>query len=337
MDNLNRIIIGIENLNNSCYLNSVLQLLFNVEPLNNFLFNYNIIEPTKYEELLLFAYKNLLENIYSIGENTEEYIDNDNILESTQFKNILEKLFPYPLLNGQHDVHEILISIINIFHEGLKKNDIDLITDEKFNDKINKIAYLKWSEYHKNEKYSIISKLFKGQIRTKITCNNCFTENNIFESFMDLSLDITNNNLECCINEYCKPEKLEVYRCEKCNKQTIAEKETILWRLPKYLIIHIKRFEQNIDNIIKDNTLINYPINSINLENKCNYPNNTLNYHLNSIITHHGNLTNLGHYTSKSYINKKVFEIDDEDISCIDDNGCGNPYILLYETDNIVV
>ena len=208
-------IIGLENTGNLCYLNSVLQLLFTVDPLNKHLLEMKDISFNSYNNVLIHAYKNLLDNIYT-GVNI---IDNDNMLESNQFKDILNKVFPYPLLNGQHDVHEILIGILNSFHDGLKstmRGLNPLYKNLMCDDKIKRIAVNKWDEYHRNEKYSIINKLFKGQLRTKITCNVCFTENNIFDSFTDLSLSLNGDTLDDCIINFCKPELLEdEYQCER--------------------------------------------------------------------------------------------------------------------------
>jgi len=43
--------------------------------------------------------------------------------------------------------------------------------------------------------------------------------------------------------EFLKEEVLDdLFKCEKCNKRTKSTKKFVIWRLPKILVIHLKRF-----------------------------------------------------------------------------------------------
>jgi len=51
--------------------------------------------------------------------------------------------------------------------------------------------------------------------------------------------------LNACIDRFCDLETLtekDGWFCSRCNTQRRATKQLKLWRLPDYLIIHLKRF-----------------------------------------------------------------------------------------------
>lgn len=329
-----RLVIGIENNLNSCYLNSVLQILFTIKPLNMFILKCQSFykPPKNFKELLIISYKNLLEHIYEIDE---FYVDNENMLESEQFKNILEKGLNFPLSYEQHDVHEILINILNIFHEGMKQNTIEK-KSYKSENKLASIAFHKWEEYNKIEKYSIINKLMKGQMRNSITCQQCFLENNIFDSFSDITIQINQNttNLEQCIQTFCETETIEFF-CERCKTKRKAWKKIILCRPPQYLIININRFQQTKEEqgitITKNNKSITFPLENLTIESN-NGDEPTINkYNLKGCIFHHGKQIDSGHYTSLININDSLIHINDEEIEIVNDQYQGDVYLLLYQ------
>lgn len=333
-----RLVIGIENTLNSCYLNSVLQILFTIKPLNVFILKCESFSkpPQNFKELLIIAYRNLLEHIYEVNE---LYIDNENILESDQFKNILEKELDFPLSYEQHDVHEILINILNIFHEGMKQNNVEKISCKSEN-KLASIALHKWEEYNKIEKYSMINKLMKGQMRNSITCQQCFLENNIFDSFSDITIQINTNtntnttNLEQCIHNFCKPETIEFF-CERCKAKRKAWKKIIFCRLPQYLIININRFEQIQEEqgitITKNNKHVTFPLENLTIESNNGDEPIMNKYNLNGVIFHHGKQIDSGHYTSLININNSLIHINDEEIDIVKDQYQGDTYLLLYQ------
>ena len=79
----NRIIIGLQNEDSyTCYLNSVLQILFNIDPLNNFISKTKNIS-NKNEGTILTSYKDILHLLISEDGNT---LDDENIITSNVFK-----------------------------------------------------------------------------------------------------------------------------------------------------------------------------------------------------------------------------------------------------------
>lgn len=311
-----RIYIGIENNSNSCYLNSILQIIFTVEQLNTYIMNKEF-EVNK-KNVIFIAYKNLLENIY---ENTT-FIDNEHILESEQFKKMIGVSSGYELDSGQHDAHEILIRVLNVFHEGLKESKYDnMDKNKKGEDTLKRVGNKKWVEENKLEQYSIINKIFKGQLRSKITCCNCYTENNIFDSFSCIPLTIE-DTIQESLNTFGKIELIN-YFCDVCKKNTNAEKENIFCILPKFLFLNVCRFEYKDGKFNKNMKKIEWS-NEIEIDDQ--------KFKLKGLILHHGNSIDYGHYSSIVTYNDDLLHINDENISVVIDKDIGDPYIFLYES-----
>jgi len=342
MTKFNTIIIGLENELNLCYFNSILQILFNISPLNKFIIKKNEENVTNNKENFVQVYKSTLNILHS-----DNIIDDENVLNLAGLKDILGEIIPEYKEDKQQDAQETLLYILDIIHLGLtnkEKIEIPLYRCEIIDIPMEKLRYYAlncWNENIKIENYSIVSNLFKGQLRTKITCQECYTEVNKFETFNMITLSlpegIDNISIEDCISSYCKPEFLnkdELYECETCHHKVEAFKDISFWRLPKYLLIHFNRFIQKYENnkikLIKNNTKVSYPFSNLKLLNEYLKDGHTSSYKINSVIKHHGNDINNGHYTSYILKDNICFHIDDENIEIVEDL-TDEPYILVYE------
>jgi ubiquitin C-terminal hydrolase len=337
-----RLIIGLQNEDSaSCYLNSVLQILFNIDPLNNFISKTKSISFNN-EGKILNVYKGILDLLIS---DDGKIVDDDNVITSSTIKKSLEYSLPICKGEFQQDAHEVLIGILNIFHAGFDIQQMiaeDICGQILFPVPLDKIKYYAetcWKNENKKEKYSIITNLFKGQIRSKITCQNCLTETNSFCCINNFSLPLPSYNVETttleeCIEEYCEIEYLggnNKYFCDRCKSYEEAFKETSIWKLPRFLIFHFNRFIHNFEEntIIKNDTDIIYPLTNFKF-NKCSAPYNDIEYKLNSIICHHGHTIESGHYTSDVLKDGIWYNLNDETIE-VDPAYKSTPYILVYE------
>ena len=143
----------------------------------------------------------------------------------------------------------------------------------------------------------------------------------------------TNLNLDECLKLFSKPEILtpdNPWYCPKCKKHQEATKQIYMWKLPKYLIIILKRFQaheqdtsrypewiqakynyllKNHVSYEKINTLIDFPLYNLDMSNYIYDPlNDTKNneniYDLHSVINHIGDSLYSGHYTAFSRCHK---------------------------------
>lgn len=85
---------------------------------------------------------------------------------------------------------------------------------------------------------------------SKVKCTICSNESIAFDNFMDLSVSfnaafriIEQYDLNRLISQFLKEETLDdTYYCKQCKKHTRSKRQLYLWRVPKILVICIKRF-----------------------------------------------------------------------------------------------
>ncbi len=247
-------IIGLPNIGNTCFINSVLQCFIYTPDFQE------IIRNSEQHEL-----KELIKLIHNEPGNFEikKFIDSFE-----QFQR-----------NEQHDAHEFITVLL------------DKITNKD-----------NFGVYH-------------GKTKTLIKCVSCNTKRNVIEDFNSINLDIHHDIITAC-TEYLKTEihndPHNLYFCETCKTNTVSKKKIILEKLPKYLILVIKRYNHSHTNI-----------ETINKTLYIKEQENVKEYNLVSIINHYGNVYT-GHYTA-TLVDKNI-TIDDSTQADIP----LNPYILFY-------
>ncbi|KAJ1916094.1 hypothetical protein H4219_003965 [Mycoemilia scoparia] len=135
--------------------------------------------------------------------------------------------------------------------------------------------------------------------------------------------------LQKCIEEFTKPEKLgdnDSWYCSSCKKHQQANKKFDIWRLPEYLVIHLKRFEQARTWSDKLDVVVDFPIEGLDLT-KSAIGNTTtdssdqqpLIYDLYAVCNHYGGMGG-GHYTAyaKHSDTNTWYEYNDSRVEALD-------------------
>lgn len=96
---------------------------------------------------------------------------------------------------------------------------------------------------------------FGGKFADEKICKGCPHKYESTEPFLSFSIPVKNKkSIIEGLNAFVQGDMLEgdnAYYCEKCDKKVDALKRTCVKRLPRYMIIALKRFEFDYDKMIK--------------------------------------------------------------------------------------
>ena len=294
---------GLQNLGNTCFMNSALQCLSHCYELNEYLMTgeYKNKLNKKPESLILMEWDKLREMIWS--ENC--IISPGGFLSSVQK---VAKLKGRTLFTGyaQNDLPEFLQFLLEAFHMAIAREVNMSISGEVLNstDKLADTCYNMMKKMYKKE-YSEFLQLFYGIHVSKVTSINNDYENLSPEPFLTLDLglpdDATNQGIHTtlldCFEKYTAREDLaeQITVDEKTGKKDNVSKRIIFWSLPDILIITLKRFSNHRQ---KNQCLVDFPLENFNLSKYVvGYDSKSYVYDLYGICNHSGGLMG-GHYTA---------------------------------------
>lgn len=144
-----------------------------------------------------------------------------------------------------------------------------------------------------------------------------------------------------CLDLFTTMEKLgeqDPWYCPSCKKHQQATKKFDLWKLPRILVIHLKRFSYNRYWRDKLDTLIEYPVEGLDMSrfliNNLHPPST---YDLISVSNHYGGLGG-GHYTAyaKNHQQNRWYYFDDSCVTSCEPSHVVTKagYVLVYELRN---
>lgn len=183
---------------------------------------------------------------------------------------------------------------------------------------------------------SLIVSLFQGQLKSSVECPVCGKVSSTYNPFMYLSLPIPKGpftSLGDCLREFMKEEILDEqdgWKCTKCKVLRRAKKSLCISRIPRILLIHLKRFSFSGPFRDKIDTFVDFPLRGLDLfpylapslkDQLVTYYKETPKikpsgapqvYDLYAISNHYGGL-NGGHYTAfvKSFSRSSWYAFDD--------------------------
>ena len=139
-------------------------------------------------------------------------------------------------------------------------------------------------------------KIFGGLLQSTVKCKECRYESIIDEPFLDLSLEVSGNDIEKCIADFCREEVLSgnnKYNCPQCKHKTIATKQYLIKSAPNILTIGLKRFTNQGK---KDSRTVRFS-ESLKLDQFLIYS-ESITYRLYAVLIHIGFGCRSGHYYS---------------------------------------
>ena len=353
----------------TCYMNSILHILQQtpifMEYITQAKFRDVIIQKLNSTEPDTTKHVDMIKEyvIFELFRLFKTSLDNDDlVITPTKFKQLIGKKNDMWNEYNHQDSQEFFNFLITQIEEevgtkykfipGLSISDFDktYTFDESIH---NIIAINSWTSFQSRE-YSPLKNLFDGLIETKRRCMCCSSQVIRFEPFvtLPLSVPIKNGNMYKqfdiynCLDYLTTEEQLDVdnkMNCDMCGLKNRGHSKNLLWKTPKILVLHIKRFLFNSSGIPtqKITNPIIYPIVNFNLAKYFNPASpyiNSSSYDLIGINLHQtlSNSINSGHYTSivKNTMDNKWYLYNDgkpvEQAQCDKDLQCSNAYMLFY-------
>jgi len=342
------ILIGLNNIGATCYMNSTLQCLSNTNKLTEYFL-------TKYKQgpnrIMANVYHKLLLNLWDIKMNNKSY-------SPYEFKEVLSK--ENPLFAGitANDSKDLINFLIERFHQELNEVKINNNNNNNINaqDQTNEQLMLNSFIKEFKEKYnSPISDLFYGLIETKSQCQGCQIIKYNFQVYSFLEFPLQQVNQYCynngkrplfnndgtnpdvalyeCFDYYQKIDLMngenQMY-CNFCNKLYDSLYSTIIYSSPLILIINLNRGRGAVYEC-----KVNFPEQLI-LYNYIIFKDGYTAYQLYAVICHLGPSSMSGHFVAycRNRIDNKWYLYNDGMISLCSKQRQyqeGMPYILFYK------
>jgi len=358
--------VGLKNLGNTCFMNSVLQSLSNIEEFCNVLTTL----PSLHDQI---------QKSKDAKKVVEKKLLNDGIIVTDELKKVLsaliqseektaispENLFQaiwqvVPRFKGyqQQDAHEFLRYTLDRLHTellALLPPGTTSTSSVLGNPKRSKLC---------PSAQSLVTSIFGGSLQSCVTCLTCRQTSITHDPFLDLSVAIPPIftgpprkpkegektvvcHLHSCLQKYVEMEELgesERLHCRVCSSKQPSTKQFAICRLPTVLCIHVKRFRWSAYARSKLDTFIEFPLRGLDMSaytlhnpggTRFNDPGSSL-YDLAAVIVHHGTGAGAGHYTAFATNNQAWFNFNDCHVKEADFQTVmsSKAYILFYVQRN---
>ncbi len=247
-----------------------------------------------------------------------------------------------------HDSHEYYICLLDILHESMSQEvEMRIVREQPTTEKDHHCiqALTAWKT-HFSKMYSPLVDMFYGLYHYVIKCKGCGNSSHRWEPFTEMKgippeKSTESINLLDMIKEEFQPTGISDYECDKCKSigRTEAIQTVSIWRFPRYLVVHLKRFGNNGRKIHTPLAVLpNQGESPISFETFLSEEtperSGSCSYKLVSIVDHHGH-SMAGHYTAqcRSTADETKWHLfDDESCTSILNPVFGsNTYLMWFE------
>ncbi|KAG9329094.1 hypothetical protein JZ751_007666 [Albula glossodonta] len=214
---VHRVGAGLQNLGNTCFLNSALQCLTYTPPLANYLLSR---EHSKTCTEPGFCMMCTMQNHI-----TQVFANSGNVIKPIGVLNELKRIATHFRFGSQEDAHEFLRYTVDAMQKAcLSGNKLDRHTQAT----------------------TLIHQVFGGYLRSRVKCLNCKAVSDTYDPYLDVALEIkTAQNITKALEQFVKPEQLDgenAYKCTKCRKMVPASKRFTIHRTSNVLTLSLNRF-----------------------------------------------------------------------------------------------
>jgi ubiquitin carboxyl-terminal hydrolase 8 len=326
---------GLHNLGNTCFLNSCLQIFFEIPELKaayQSQIQTNLPkEPTIYHAL--YYQWNTLASASGPVANPLDFIK--CIHRAAQIKGI-------EVFTGwaQNDVGEFIRFLLDCFHTCLQRKVKVKITGETVSDKdkLAKKCYQILDQLYRKEYSEIIENFYGISISEIKQHHNIMSQTPEMYFILDLPIPITEHQVSLydCFDLYIREEQLtgaNAWHNDATGNKEAATKQLKFWNFPKILIIALKRFQVSRTHVSKIDRYIQYPERGLNLSRYVEeyFPDKYV-YDLFGVCNHMGSVAG-GHCTSivkPRDTPDAWFLCDDARVQQVQNSQSQYAYVLFY-------
>jgi ubiquitin C-terminal hydrolase len=314
-------VVGLANIGNTCYMNSVLQALRHCPEWTLFCTKGTVDEHIQTKDSpsskILYAYKDILKSLWA--GTGPAYVIPRGFFD--QLKLVVKgTIYDDFIQRTPQDAHEFLVWLLDQMYMATQKKITIVIresqqsqqsqetqqtqetqkTQQTKQDSMKLLALKGWKAAFEHQ-YSPLTDLIFGMHRIQYSCSNCHAVHTSWETFNILKITPQKNtDWMTCIQDEFKSEEIEGYHCDACHGKHTTTKQIHIWRLPKVMMITVRRFTPM---GTKDSTPIQYDGTSLNLSSlfapESQESSRKHNYHVFGTVDHHGSIGG-GHYISQT-------------------------------------
>ncbi|XP_016379451.1 ubiquitin carboxyl-terminal hydrolase 2-like isoform X1 [Sinocyclocheilus rhinocerous] len=295
-------LVGLRNLGNTCFMNSILQCLSNTQSLRDYCLHNShrrdLNNNNHTNTALMEEFAKLIQTMWTSSSS--------EAVSPSEFKTQIQRFAPRFVGYNQQDAQEFLRFLLDGLHNEVNRvtvrprgnmEDFDHLPDEEKGKKM-------WAKYLEREDSKIVD-LFVGQLKSSLTCSECGYCSTVFDPFWDLSLPIAKKgygevSLMDCMRLFTKEDVLdgdEKPTCYRCKARRRCTKKFTVQKFPKILVLHLKRFSEARIRTSKLSTFVNFPMKDLDLREFASDRSSSAVYNLYAVSNHSGT-TMGGHYTA---------------------------------------
>ena len=185
-------VIGLQNIGNTCFMNSVLQCLLHCRPLCEYFLSGQYKEEIN-ESNALGSGGKLVTEFAKLVEQVWVH-PTDSSVTPRDLKWVIGQHAPMFVGYHQHDSQELVTFLLDGLHE-----DLNLVKSKPYTEAIEAndrpdsvVAKLCWEQHLLRNRSKIVD-LFQGQFKSRLSCPHCNKSSVTFDPFMYLSLPIPNH------------------------------------------------------------------------------------------------------------------------------------------------
>ncbi|XP_053694384.1 ubiquitin carboxyl-terminal hydrolase 3-like [Sabethes cyaneus] len=298
-----RRVVGLRNLGNTCFMNSVLQSLSNIQEFSCYFNAMPSLETSKHKQKSYHSrsMKENLDDVFVVEELRKVLLNlsqggdgSKGAISPECLFLVIWKVVPQFRGHRQHDAHEFLRYMLDRLHTELQQVTIPVdisssLAAKTGETKPNPYNIPALSHLQAKGRNSIVTNVFGGILQSEVRCLICGMESKKHDPFLDLSLDIPEKfynkdppeesgkdkdgnvpmcNISDCLSSFTEVEELaetELYYCNSCKCKQKSTKRFWIRRLPNVLCLHIKRFRWNNFYRTKIDLRISFPIKSLDM------------------------------------------------------------------------